>query len=63
MNKIHNYCVTLYPEVTPRKTGWGYADHFSKLLMTKICDFAAIDTPFMTVAAGTVTLNISYEGL
>ena len=40
--------------------------------MTKICDFyyplndlarAGFDTLFMTIAAGTVALNISYEGL
>ena len=47
-NKIDNYCVTLYPWDAPRKTGWGYADHFLKLLThlwPKSVIFAAL---FMT---------------
>ena len=40
-NNIDNYCVTLYLGDTPRKAGWGYAEHFHKLL-PHLCPRSAI---------------------
>ena len=49
MEKIDNYSVTLYPEDTPRKAGWGYADHFPKLLPhLQWPKFVIFTTLFMT---------------
>jgi len=51
--------------------GWDPFPKTPTLFMTKLCDFLLpyllpgrkLDTLFMTVAAGTVALNTSYEGL
>ena len=62
------------PEVYSRKNWVGVCGPLPKtltLFMTKICDFSLpylwpdqkFDNLFMTVAAGTVALNIIYKGL
>lgn len=68
-----NPCVWLLPGGASRKAGWGYAAHFPTLLPylwlksgsfpTLFMIWLKIPYLFMTVTAGAVALNISYDGI